>query len=168
MTNTTMKTYQLTQHFALNEFTRSATAIANGIDNSLDLAKADDRKVAENLQYLCQTVLEPLREHFGMPVVISSGYRCKELNRVVGGVRNSQHLTGEAADIQPLAPVSAGFACSSSLPLSETLKQWFHFIQDNCRFDQLILETQGGRQWIHVSTCRNDSRNRQACLTLKR
>ena len=101
-----MKTYQLTQHFDLNEFTRSATAIANGIDNTLDLAKADDRKVAENLQYLCQTVLEPLREHFGMPVVVSSGYRCKELNRVVGGVWNSQHLTGEAADIQPLFPAA--------------------------------------------------------------
>ena len=155
-----MKTYQLTQHFTLNEFTRSATAIANGIDNTLDLAKADDRKVAENLQYLCQTVLEPLREHFGMPVVVSSGYRCKELNRVVGGVRNSQHLTGEAADIQPLQGAETQHAAS--------LREWLHFIQDNCRFDQLILETQGSRQWIHVSTCRDDSRNRQACLTLKR
>ena len=144
-----MKTYQLTQHFALNEFTRSATAIANGIDNTLDLAKADDRKVAENLQYLCLTVLEPLREHFGMPVVVSSGYRCKELNKLVGGVRDSQHLTGEATDIQPLfpaAPVPASFAGGSSLPQGEALKQWLHFIQDNCRFDQLILETQGSRQ----------------------
>ena len=155
----------------MNEFTRSATAIANGIDNSLDITKADDRKVAENLQYLCQTVLEPLREHFGMPVVVSSGYRCKELNRLVGGVRNSQHLTGEAADIQPLfpaAPVSAGFAGGSSLPQGEALKQWFLFIQQHCRFDQLILETQGSRQWIHVSICRDDSRNRQTCMTLKR
>ena len=150
-----MKTYQLTQHFALNEFTRSATANAYGIDNNLDLAKADDRMVAENLQYLCQTVLEPLREHFNEPVIISSGYRCNELNRLVGGVRNSQHLTGEAADIVPSHE-------------SSDLRQWLHFIQDNCRFDQLILETQGGRQWIHVSTCRDDSRNRQACLTLKR
>ena len=155
----------------MNKFTRSATANAYGIDNSLDLAKADDRMVAENLQYLCQTVLEPLREHFGMPVVVSSGYRCKELNSVVGGVWNSQHLTGEAADIQPLfpaAPVPASFAGGSSLPQGEALKQWLLFIQQHCRFDQLILETQGSRQWIHVSTCRDDSRNRQACLTLKR
>ena len=146
---------KLTKHFALNEFTRSATATAHGIDNNLDLAKADDRMVAENLQYLCQTVLEPLREHFGMPVVVSSGYRCKELNKMVGGVRNSQHLTGEAADIVPSHE-------------SSDLRQWFLFIQQHCRFDQLILETKGNRRWIHVSCCRDEKRNRQTCLRPKK
>ena len=161
---------KLTQHFELDEFTRSATATANGIDNSLNPTKAGDRNVIENLQHLCQTVLEPLREFVNAPVVVSSGYRCSELNKMVGGVRNSQHLTGEAADIQPLfpaAPVPASFAGGSSLPQGEALKQWFLFIQQHCSFDQLILETKGNRRWIHVSCCRDEKRNRQTCLTKK-
>ena len=151
---------KLTQHFSLDEFTRSATAIANGVDNTLDTTKAEDRIVVENLQHLCQTVLEPLREFTGTPVIISSGYRCRELNSLVGGARNSQHLTGEAADIQPPCP---------SVPprVNEALKQWFLFIQQNCRFDQLILESQGNKRWIHVSCCRDESKNRQSCMTKK-
>ena len=145
---------KLTQHFELNEFTRSATATAHGIDNSLNPTKAGDRNVIENLQHLCQTVLEPLREFVNAPVVVSSGYRCSELNKMVGGVWNSQHLTGEAADIVPSHE-------------SSDLRQWFLFIQQHCRFDQLILETKGNRRWIHVSCCRDESRNRQTCLTKK-
>ena len=61
---------KLTQHFELNEFTRSATAKANGISNSLNPNKADDRIVIENLQHLCQTVLEPLREFVSAPMVV--------------------------------------------------------------------------------------------------
>ncbi len=144
---------KLTEHFSLDEFTRSATAIANGVDNTLDTTKAEDRIVVENLEHLCQTVLEPLREQMGTPVVISSGYRCRELNSLVGGARNSQHLTGEAADIVPQS--------------GEALKRWFLFIQQHCRFDQLILESQGNRRWIHVSCCRDESKNRQSCMTKK-
>ena len=61
---------KLTKHFELDEFTRSATAKANGISNSLNPTKAGDRNVIENLQHLCQTVLEPLREFVNAPVVV--------------------------------------------------------------------------------------------------
>ena len=146
---------KLTKHFELNEFTRSATATAHGIDNSLNPTKAGDRNVIENLQHLCQTVLEPLREFVNAPVVVSSGYRCSELNKMVGGVWNSQHLTGEAADIVP------------SLQSGEALKQWFLFIQQNCKFDQLILETKGNRRWIHVSCRRNNQKNQMSARTMR-
>ncbi len=158
----------------MDEFTRSATAKANGVDNTLDMTKTDDRNVIENLQHLCQTVLEPLREFVNAPVVVSSGYRCKELNSLVGGVRNSQHLTGEAADIQASPTEDKGLrtkvespATFDLRPESCDLRQWFLFIQQHCRFDQLILETKGNRRWIHVSCCRDESRNRQTCLTKK-
>ena len=84
---------KLSEHFDLDEFTRSATADRLHIDNTIP------EELIPNLKNLCVQVLEPLREHFGTPVVISSGYRCPALNQAVGGVPNSQHLTGEAADI---------------------------------------------------------------------
>jgi len=137
---------KLTEHFTLEEFEYSATAIANGIDNRCPSTHIP------NLQNLCKEVLEPLRQHVGIPVIISSGYRCPELNRMVGGVANSQHMMGEAADI-------VVDECAS-------LKECFLFIQNNCRFDQLIIETKGNLRWIHVSLCRDDSRNRQHALSI--
>ena len=85
---------QLTTHFTLSEFIRSEKAQSKGIDNTPSL------EAVSNLQYLCQQVLEPLRVWLGKPVVINSGYRCSQLNHLVGGVSNSQHQTGEAADIR--------------------------------------------------------------------
>lgn len=84
----------LSEHFRLSEFTYSRVAIENGIDNT------PPPEVVQALQALCRLVLEPLREKAGgQPMHILSGYRCAELNRRVGGVVRSQHLTGEAADV---------------------------------------------------------------------
>jgi len=155
---------QLTKHFNLIEFTRSATAEANGIDNSLDVRNADDRKVIENLRNLCVQVLEPLREFVGGPVIISSGYRCKELNDLVEGSKTSQHMTGEAVDIV----VGEGNLVETHGRASqEKLKDCFLFIQNNCRFDQLILESRNYKRWIHVSCLRDIQKNRQMCRTMK-
>ena len=107
-----MEDTYLSQHFRLSEFTRSATASARGIDNTPSASAID------NLRRLCQEVLEPLRRHLDRPVVISSGYRCKKLNQLVGGVRTSQHMTGEAADIAaPLLDIN-GKKLSPSQSLS--------------------------------------------------
>lgn len=134
-----MNNLQLTRHFHLNEFTRSAMADANGIDNVPSLA------VVSNLQYLCQQVLEPLRLWADQPVVINSGYRCSQLNQLVGGVTNSQHLTGEAADIR--------------LPDKATGQRYAEFILENCRFDQLLFEHHSsGTYWLHVSCKREGNR----------
>ena len=83
-------------------------------------------------------VLQPLRDFLGKPVVISSGYRCAELNKAVGGVRNSQHMKGEAADIH--------------VENTEHLLKIMHFIMDETDFDQVIWErNRAGTQWVHVS-----------------
>ena len=83
----------LTPHFALHEFIRSATARKHGIANN------PPPEAVENLKLLCRHTLEPLREALGLPVVITSGYRCKALNNIIAHHSNrSQHMKGQAAD----------------------------------------------------------------------
>ena len=83
----------LTPHFALHEFIRSTTARKHGIAND------PPPEAVENLKLLCHHTLEPLREALGLPVVITSGYRCKALNNIIAHHSNrSQHMKGQAAD----------------------------------------------------------------------
>lgn len=136
-----MNNFQLTPHFKLSEFTKSSTATARKIDNT------PSEQVISNLTLLCEQVLEPLRVHFNCPIIISSGYRSPALNKAVGGVKNSQHMTGEAADIH--------------LPNNETGRKWFLWMMDNLKFDQLIMEKStptSTRYWIHVSFSRHRCR----------
>ena len=116
----------LTEHFRLSEFTRSGVAIRLGIDNKASAA------AAENLRQLCIHVLEPLRRRFGV-LRITSGYRCQRLNRVVGGVRNSQHLLGQAADIRPQDP--------------QQFQRLVDFLQAHDLTDQLLT----GNGGLHIS-----------------
>lgn len=123
----------ISPHFSLEEFTKSQAAIRLGIDNT------PSPKHLTNLKRLCEDVLEVVRENLG-PVHVNSGYRCRELNKLIGGVATSQHCNGEAADIEiPGTP-------------NGDLAKW---IAANCDYDQLILEcyktgvpTSG---WVHVS-----------------
>ena len=146
---------KLSPHFSLSEFESSATATAKGIDNTLKYSDADHSRIIDNLRALCLEVLEPLRRHLDRPVVISSGYRCKKLNQLVGGVRTSQHMTGEAADIAaPLLDIN-GKKLSPSQSLS-LLSDWMDWIIDNTQFDQCIMEHRKNKDgtvthWIHVS-----------------
>ena len=150
---------QLTEHFTLEEFTFSSTAKARGIDNTVS-----SQRVIENLRNLCEQVLEPLRSYANQPITISSGYRCKALNKVVGGARNSQHMTGEAADIHiPLYDFKD--STGSRLTDIETAREWMQWLTDNTDFDQLILETMNRKIfWIHVSCKRNRSLNRHQII----
>lgn len=155
---------RLSEHFALSEFTRSETARRHNIDNSIDPATEQGKAVTGNLWHICQTILEPLREHTGCPIIISSGYRCAELNRLVGGAANSQHLTGEAVDF-----VLGRKTGDEGLKTEDSgLTEAFIWLQDHTRFDQLILETNGTTKWIHVSLRRHDVLNRQKVLVLKK
>ena len=146
---------KLSPHFSLSEFESSAPATAKGIDNTLKHSDVDHSRIIDNLRALCQEVLEPLRRHLDRPVVISSGYRCKKLNQLVGGVRTSQHMTGEAADIAaPLLDIN-GKKLSPSQSLS-LLSDWMDWIIDNTLFDQCIMEHRKNKDgtvtpWIHVS-----------------
>lgn len=150
---------QLTEHFTLEEFTTSSTAKARGIDNSVS-----SKRVVDNLRNLCEQVLEPLRSYANQPITISSGYRCKALNKVVGGARNSQHMTGEAADIHiPLYDFKD--STGSRLTDIQLARDWMQWLTDNTDFDQLILETVNRRIfWLHVSCKRDRSLNRHQVI----
>ena len=89
-----MNDYQITPHFRLSEFTQSATAELLGIDNT------PDSTALHNIELLCRYVLEPIRQAFGQPIVVNSGYRCRQLNIALGGAKRSFHLSGRAADIR--------------------------------------------------------------------
>ena len=81
------------KYFTINELTRSTTARLNSIDNT------PSQQAINNLKALVDNVLDPLREAWGKPIHVNSGYRCQTLNTAVGGVPASQHMLGEAADI---------------------------------------------------------------------
>lgn len=121
-------------HFTIEEMYASATAKRLGIDNKPSVQKMI------NLVYLCAFVLEPLRVAMNEPIKISSGYRCEKLNKAVGGVYNSQHLKGQAADLCIDGDIEKG-------------KRWFNYIKDHLPFDQLIWEhnPKTGSYWVHVS-----------------
>ena len=137
---------QITEHFTVEEFERSSTADRLGIVNRLPEA------LLPNLRALCEEVLEPLRAFAGKPIVISSGYRCPALNQAVGGVPQSQHLRGEAADLH--------------LPSIAEGRAWFRWLMDNTTFDQLIWEhDRHGSHWIHVSCKANTWKNRNRVVS---
>lgn len=124
----------LTKHFTLEEMTKSETAIKIGINNTPTQTQID------NLTTLCGKVLEPIREHFEKPIIVSSGYRCRNLNVAIGGSKTSQHCYGQAVDINNKG--------------TEILNaQLFFWIKDNLEFDQLIWEfgTSKEPDWVHVS-----------------
>ena len=134
---------RLSENFWLDEFTKSQTALRNGIDNSASW------RIRTNLKELAQNVLQPVRDHFGKAVRISSGYRCQELNRLIGSKDTSQHIDGKAVDFEIY-----GFS-------NKEVAEW---IRDNVEFDQLILEmydlNEGPNSgWIHVSYCFWDNRH---------
>ncbi len=87
----------LSKHFTLDELTKSATAQRKNIDNT------PNEQELENLQALVDNILEPLRVHYGRPIIITSGYRCEKLNKAVGGSSTSQHRFGQAADIRSVS-----------------------------------------------------------------
>ena len=156
-----MTNLRLTPHFTVAEFERSATAVANHIDNTVP------SQFIPALEQLCKTILEPLRQHFGEPVIISSGYRSPTLNIKVGGVYASQHTLGEAADIHiPLTPYTSWDDNRQHTDM-DIAKKWFSWLQANTDFDQLIMETSNGRDyWIHVSCRKNAKKNRHQVLRL--
>ena len=134
---------KLSKNFTLEEFIRSRTAESMGIDNV-----PKDEEVIENMKALCLEVLQPLRDYVGAPIHINSGYRCKALNEALDGVKGSQHLTGQAADIH--------------VENTEHLLKMMHFIMDETDFDQLIWEkNKAGVQWLHVSHKRNGNNRHQ-------
>jgi len=124
----------LTKNFTLEEMTKSETALRFGLDNT-----PNDQELS-NLVALCESVLQPIRDHFGKGVKVNSGFRDSEVNAKVGGSKTSDHCKGMAADIEIPGVANADLA---------------QFIVDNMTFRQVILEfyTPGipDSGWVHVS-----------------
>ena len=125
------------KHFTFSEFERSETADRLKIDNRMpELAEA-------HVVELVDILLDPLREAWGGPLTVTSGYRCPDLNRVLGGSETSAHTAGWAADLVPaaddprgvqgLVKFAIGWLTATGLP-----------------FDQLIDERSGGTRWLHA------------------
>ena len=150
---------KLTEHFTLSEFERSATAEKYHIDNQVP------PQYIPTLQQLCKEVLEPLRSFVGGPIVISSGYRCNQLNVKVGGAYASQHTLGEAADIRlPVTPYTSWTDNTQHTNL-EVAHRWIDWLERNVNFDQIILETSNGHDyWLNISCRKNLRANRHQVI----
>ena len=127
------------KHFTLSEFFRSSTAAKNGIKNEPSI---DERAtIVRNINLLVDNVLDPVRDKFCTPVIITSGYRCPQVNKMVGGVNNSQHMSGCAADFHVM-----GFTPSM-------MYEVFLYIFNTLEYDQLIYYR--SKNIIHVSYVEN-------------
>lgn len=133
----------MSKYFSITELCHSDTANALGIDNT------PSEEVKKNLEALIDNVLDPLREWYGKPIYVNSGYRCPELNKAVGGVNNSEHMAlnySAAADID--------------VHDSEENKKLYDYIVSHLQFRQCIWENNGA--WIHVSYSRAGENKQQS------
>lgn len=124
------------KYFTIEEMVKSNTAQAKGIDNT------PPKWVEQNLNQLIIAVLQPLRVWYGKPIYVTSGYRCEELNKAVGGAKYSGHLYGYAADI--------------TVNNAEENRKLFDYIINYLSFDKCIDEHNG--QWVHVSFRKGNNR----------
>lgn len=132
---------KITEHFTWEEMQASATAKRKGIDNTIP----DNLK--PNMIKLCKSILEPIRELYGKPIIVGSGYRCPKLNKCVGGVTSSQHMQAAAADIHSLSDT-----------LKDNRELWeviINLVNSNkIEARQIIFEygdKKIGPNWIHIS-----------------
>lgn len=122
------------KYFTIKELCKSSTAEQKKIDNS------PNKEIINNLEQLVEHVLDPLREEYGKPIRVNSGYRCPDLNKAVGGSKTSSHMKGLAADI--------------TVGTKSKNKQLFDLAQKlNLPFDQLIDES--NFSWVHISYSNN-------------
>jgi hypothetical protein len=136
---------KLSKNLSLSECTKSQTAKRLGIKNE------PDEQVIKNLRSVAENIFQPCRDHFDCPIYVSSGYRSPKLNAAIRGSKTSQHMSGQALDLD--ADVFKGI----------TNADIFNYIKDNLEFDQLIWEfgTDDSPDWVHVSyNPYGDNRNR--------
>lgn len=147
-----MKKDNISKNITWAEAFKSQSAIRLGINNEALVTDA----IIENMKHVAENVFEPLRAHFKKPIGISSFYRSSKLNQAIGGSKTSQHVQGEAIDID--ADIFGGI----------TNKEIFEYIKNNLPYDQLISEygTEENPAWIHVSLKRN-GKNRKQILRIK-
>jgi len=133
----------ISEHISYEEATKSQTAIRRGIDNT------PTPEHLEAMKLVAEKVFEPIRNHFNVPIGISSFYRSKALNKAVGGAASSQHTKGEAIDVD------------ADIFGEITNKMIFDYVRNNLSFDQLIWEYGDNLKpaWVHVSYKAKGNRN---------
>lgn len=141
------------KYFTINELTYSDTAIELGIDNT------PNEEIKSHLVQLIEELLDPLRNAWGAPIKVTSGYRCAKLNRVLkGSSPTSSHLVGFAADLVPMNGDITGF--------KRFVVKWLK--ENNVAFDQCICETNGrGAQWVHLGLFNLSMQQRKQFLNMK-
>ena len=142
---------KLTDHFSLEELTRSVTAAKKGISN------APDEVIKKHLRELAEKILEPLRVAWGSAIVVTSGYRSPKLNASVGGSKTSAHTHGYAADIRPANGDISGF--------KRFVMRWLK--EEHIAYDQFIDEWSGGSQWVHIAVRNGKGSQRRKNLLYK-
>lgn len=142
---------QLSKNLYLSEVTKSRTAKRLGISNE------PTKEHLVNLQILAEKIFQPIRDYYGCPIYISSGYRSEALNKAIGGSKSSQHCKGQAIDID---------RDGHSLPSNAEI---FEYIKNNLEFDQLIWEfgSNTNPDWVHVSYNTNGSQRKQILVAYK-
>lgn len=127
---------QLSKNLSLNEVVKSNTALRRGIDNT------PTEEHLKNLKYVAEKVFQPIREHFGVPIYISSGYRSQELNEAIGGSPRSFHSHGMALDLD-----------QDGRNKGVSNADVFYYIKDNLQFTELIWEfgDETNPNWVHVA-----------------
>ena len=143
---------KLSKNLSLKEMTKSRTALRRGIDNS------PTQEHIENMMELAANIFQPVREYFGVPIYISSGYRSEALNKAIGGSKTSQHSKGQAMDID-----RDGHSQPDNVDI-------FNFIRNYLNFDQLIWEfgDTTNPDWVHVSYNTNGSQRNQILRAYKK
>lgn len=134
---------KISKHISYREATHSQTAIRHNIDNT----PGDNELIA--MRNVAEACFEPIRQWYGKPLKVNSFYRCPELNTKIGGSKNSQHMKGEAIDIDTES--------------KEDNKKIFEWAKANLKFDQLINEYD--YSWVHISFTLGNNRNQTLAIT---
>ncbi len=146
--------YNISPHLTYKEVVKSHTAIRKGIVN------APNKHQLENIRAWANAIFEPTRNHFEVPIGVSSVFRCKKLNAIIGGAPTSQHTAeGDCAAGDLDADIYGHI----------TNREIFDFIRENLEFDQLIWEfgTDNEPDWVHVSFCRNGKNRKEILRSIK-
>lgn len=143
---------RVSKHISLDEAIKSPTA------NSLKIDNTPTPEILEAMRKVANNCFEPIREHFGIPLMVTSFYRCEKLNKAIKGAKNSQHLKGEAID----------FVAQHTY--SDKNLEILNWAKDNLNYDQLINEypdAKGRPCWIHISFAKDVNNNRKQFLVVK-
>ena len=138
------------KYFTIEELCQSETAEKYKIDNT------PSEEIKKNLETLVDCLLDPLREAWGSPIIINSGYRCPILNKAVGGSKTSSHMSGWSVDMRP-----------KNGKMEEFKKFVVDFIKTRF-WDQCILEKSGDVEWIHLSLYNNSGKQRKMIFSINK